>query len=61
MDRVGAVFYTYGSSLYDFELVQPIDVSLQRIRDVYGVDVSDVEAALLFRIFARVAATQSHA
>ena len=45
---------------YDFEaLIQPIDVSLKRIRDVYGIDVSDVEGTNLTRIFARIAKKES--
>ncbi len=46
------------SNLHDFELVQPIDVSLARIRKVYEVDASDVEGYKLVDIFARIADKQ---
>ena len=56
-DSVGI---TDGSSLYDFEaFFQPVDVSLEKIREVYGIDVSDVEGYNLARIFARIAETRT--
>ena len=45
------------SSLFDFG---SIDESLEKIREVYAIDVSDVEGANLARIFARIAETQSN-
>jgi hypothetical protein len=43
------------SSLWDFHADESNDVLLARIKDVYGVDVSDIESAKLTDIFERIA------
>ena len=60
LEEDDSISITDGSSLCDFEFSQKVDVSLQKIRDVYGIDVSDVEGANLASIFARIAETQSN-
>jgi len=42
------------SSLWDFHTEQTNDLLLTKIRDVYGIDVSDVESARLWEILERI-------
>jgi hypothetical protein len=42
------------SSLWDFHTEQTNDLLFAKIRDVYGVDVSDIESARLWEIFERI-------
>jgi hypothetical protein len=46
------------SSLWDFHIEQTNDVLLAKIRDVYGVDVSDIESARLWEIRERIKRTR---
>lgn len=47
------------SSLWHFHSDETNGVFVSRIREVYGVDVSDIESAKLAEIFDRIAATRS--
>lgn len=42
------------SSLWDFHTGQTNDLLYAKIREVYGVDVSDIESAMLWAIFERI-------
>ena len=42
------------SSLWDFHTEQTNDLLYAKIREVYGVDVSDIESARLWEIFERI-------
>lgn len=42
------------STLWDFHIEQTNDLFYAKIRDVYGVDVSDVESGRLWTIFKRI-------
>jgi hypothetical protein len=42
------------SSLWDFHSEQTNELLLAKIREVYGVDVSDIESARLWEIFERI-------
>ena len=44
------------SSLWDFHTEKTNDALLAKIRDVYGVDVSDISSGRLYEIFERIAA-----
>ncbi len=43
------------SSLWDFAARRTLEPHYAKIRQVYGVDVSDIEGALLWKIFQRIA------
>jgi hypothetical protein len=47
------------SSLWDFHHAGTNDALIARIKEVYGVDVSDIESAKLSEILERIAVTQS--
>ncbi|MGD1105933.1 MAG: hypothetical protein ABR865_02750 [Terracidiphilus sp.] len=42
------------SSLWDFHFEETNEALLAKIREVYGVDVSDIESARLWEIFERI-------
>lgn len=46
------------SSLWDFHFEETNDALLERIKEVYGVDVSDIASARLCEIFERIAEAQ---
>lgn len=59
-DEDDEIWISDESSLYDFEaLYQPVEVSLDRMREAYGIDVSDVEGYKLVDLFARIAEQDS--
>jgi hypothetical protein len=43
------------SSLWDFHSAESNDVLLARIKETYGIDVSDIKSAKLTDIFERIA------
>ncbi len=43
-----------GSSLWDFHTEETNDLLYVRIREVYGVDVSDIKSGKLWEIFERI-------
>ena len=45
---------TDGSSLWDFHFEETNEALLAKIREVYGVDVSDIESGRLWEIFDRI-------
>jgi len=45
------------SSLWDFHTDETNEQMLEKVLEVYGVDVSDIESARLSEIFNRIAAT----
>jgi hypothetical protein len=47
-------FLSDESSLWDFQSELSLEHSYERIRDVYGVDVSDIEGALIWKILKRI-------
>jgi hypothetical protein len=47
---------TDGSSLWDFNAGENNDPLFARIKDIYGIDVSDIQSARLCEIFERIAA-----
>ncbi len=49
------------SSLWDFNCSETNAALVARIKDVYGVDVSDISSARLYEIFDRIAASQNPA
>ena len=46
------------SSLWDFTTDDTLEPSYVKIREVYGVDVSDIESALIWKILQRIAYTR---
>ncbi len=54
-------FISDASSLWDFHHAETNEAVIARIREVYGVDVSDIESAKLSEILERIATTQSSA
>ena len=48
------------SSLWDFHTEQTNDALYEKIREVYDVDVSDIESAKLWVIFERIEQSQRH-
>jgi hypothetical protein len=46
------------SSLWDFHVLETNDELITKIREAYGVDVSDIHSAKLCEILERIAATQ---
>jgi len=51
-------FVSDESSLWDFHSEETNDALNTKIKEVYGVDVSDIESARLWEIFERIAAHQ---
>jgi hypothetical protein len=51
-------FISDGSSLWDFHHAETNEALITRIKEVYGVDVSDIESAKLSEILERIATTQ---
>lgn len=49
------------SSLWDFHTDETNDILCSRIKEVYGVDVSDIQSAILSDILERIAAEQRSA
>jgi hypothetical protein len=49
------VWISDGSSLWDFHSGETNDELVAKIRDIYSVDVSDIESAKLCEIFERIA------
>jgi hypothetical protein len=49
------VWISDGSSLWDFATGRTLEPHYAKIRQMYGVDVSDIEGALLWKIFKRIA------
>ncbi len=47
------------SSLWDFHTEQTNDLLYAKIREVYGIDVSDIESARLWAIFERIEASRA--
>ena len=47
-------FISDESSLYDFESIDEVTNLEEKIKEVFGVDVSDIEDKNLFRIFERI-------
>jgi hypothetical protein len=43
------------SSLWDFHTEKTNDAMFAKIRDIYGVDVSDISSGRLYEIFERIA------
>jgi hypothetical protein len=54
-------FISDASSLWDFHHAETNEALIMRIKEVYGVDVSDIESARLSEILERIAITQSSA
>ena len=52
-------FISDGSSLWDFHHAETNAALIARIKEVYGVDVSDIESAKLSEILERIATAQS--
>jgi hypothetical protein len=52
-------FISDASSLWDFHHAETNEPLIARIKEVYGVDVSDIESAKLSEILERIATTQS--
>jgi uncharacterized protein YaaR (DUF327 family) len=51
------VFISDESSLYDFEIIEEVNVFEERIKEVFGVDVSDIEDKNLLKIFERISSS----
>lgn len=47
-------FISDESSLYDFESIDEVTNLEEKIKEVFGVDVSDIEDKNLFKIFERI-------
>jgi len=54
-------FISDASSLWDFHHAETNEALIARIKEVYGVDVSDIESAKLSEILERIATAQSSA
>ncbi|MGB7151730.1 MAG: hypothetical protein WBD45_21415 [Terriglobales bacterium] len=54
-------FISDASSLWDFHHAETNEALIARIKEVYGVDVSDIESARLSEILERIASTQPSA
>jgi hypothetical protein len=52
-------FISDESSLWDFHHAETNESLIARIKEVYGVDVSDIESAKLSEILERIAIAQS--
>lgn len=50
----GWAFISDESSLYDFEFIDEVTNLEEKIKEVFGVDVSDIEDKNLFGIFERI-------
>lgn len=50
----GWAFISNKSSLYDFESIDEVTNLEEKIKEVFGVEVSDIEDKNLFRIFERI-------
>lgn len=48
------VFISDESTLYDFDFINEVNIFEEKIKEVFGVDVSDIEDRNLLRIFQRI-------
>lgn len=48
------VFISDQSRLYDFEFIDEVNILEEKIKNVFGVEVSDIEDRNLFKIFERI-------
>ena len=49
----------HGSSLWDFHTEPSLDTMHSRIKEIYGVDVSDLASGNIAQILSRIAAKQA--
>ncbi|GFE70068.1 hypothetical protein [Chroococcus sp. FPU101] len=52
--EVGWAFISDESTLYDFEALNDVTKLEEKIQEVFGVDVSDIEDKNVFKIFERI-------